>query len=208
MSSCGIVLAGGNSVRMGTSKADLDWHGTTLLQRTVDVLGTACTDVFVVAAPGQTVVVRGAEVVRDAVYDRGPLQALSAGLAAAREREAGTAFVCATDMPLLHPAFVRHMIAARVPEVDVALAVLQGHEQPLAAAYASSLVRVVNQLLARDELRLRAVFDHCRVRRLSRSELLADTALVAADPHLDSLVNVNTMEELAWARGRTGQAAL
>jgi len=34
----GIVLAGGRSTRMGTPKAWLDWHGSTLLHRTCAVV--------------------------------------------------------------------------------------------------------------------------------------------------------------------------
>src|SRR5258708_4491047 len=37
-SSAGIVLAGGRSSRMGTPKAALEWHGSTLLRRTVGIM--------------------------------------------------------------------------------------------------------------------------------------------------------------------------
>jgi molybdopterin-guanine dinucleotide biosynthesis protein A len=33
----GVVLAGGRSSRMGTAKAALEWHGSTLLRRTVGI---------------------------------------------------------------------------------------------------------------------------------------------------------------------------
>jgi molybdenum cofactor guanylyltransferase len=32
-----VVLVGGQSSRMGTSKAALEWHGSTLLRRTIDI---------------------------------------------------------------------------------------------------------------------------------------------------------------------------
>src|SRR5216683_493047 len=53
-SSAGIVLAGGRSSRMGTPKAALEWHGSTLLRRTAGILARV-TDgpVLVVRAPGQ-----------------------------------------------------------------------------------------------------------------------------------------------------------
>ena len=52
--SAGIVLAGGRSSRMGTPKPALEWHGSTLLRRTVGVIARV-TDgpVVVVRAPGQ-----------------------------------------------------------------------------------------------------------------------------------------------------------
>ena len=41
----------------------------------------------------------------------GPIQGLAAGLAAIAGR-AEIAFVCSTDMPFLHPAFVRRVLRA------------------------------------------------------------------------------------------------
>ena len=50
----GIVLAGGRSSRMGTPKAALEWHGSTLLRRVVGVAGRSLDGpVVVVRAPGQ-----------------------------------------------------------------------------------------------------------------------------------------------------------
>ena len=54
MSSAGVVLAGGRSRRMGTSKAWLDWHGSSLLERVVAVVDRAVDGpVVVVSAVGQ-----------------------------------------------------------------------------------------------------------------------------------------------------------
>ena len=189
---------------MGTAKAELDWNGVPLLQRTVNALARACDEVVVVAAPAQAVEVTGALVVRDQVGGQGPLQALVEGLRAAGRCGADAAFVCATDMPLLHPAFVAAVLAALVPGVDVVLPVDGSQEHPLAAGYLTGLAGEVAQLLSGGERRLRALFEHCRVCRLSRADLLADPALAAADPQLRSLLNVNTPEQLAAVRARAG----
>src|SRR6266581_6089080 len=100
----GIVLAGGRSSRMGTPKAALEWHGSTLLRRTAGVLARMVDGpVVVVRAPGQALPALPAqvEVVEDPREGLGPLQGLAAGLAAAADR-AEIAFVCSTDMPFLH----------------------------------------------------------------------------------------------------------
>src|SRR5918911_5539062 len=105
----GIVLAGGRSSRMGSPKAALEWHGSTLLRRISGIVGRAVDGpVVVVRAPGQELpaLPPGVEVVEDAREGRGPLQGLAAGLAAIGER-AEAAYVSSTDAPLLHPAFVR-----------------------------------------------------------------------------------------------------
>jgi molybdopterin-guanine dinucleotide biosynthesis protein A len=58
------------------------------------------------------------------------------------------------------------------------------------------------RLLAAGELRAQALLAALPVRWLDPDELLADPALRAADPALDSLVNVNTPEEYAAALRR------
>ena len=50
----GIVLAGGRSSRMGSPKAALEWHGSTLLRRVCGIVGRAVYGpIVVVRAPGQ-----------------------------------------------------------------------------------------------------------------------------------------------------------
>ena len=52
--SAAIVLAGGQSSRMGSPKAALDWHGSTLLRRVTGIMGRVVAGpVVVVSAPGQ-----------------------------------------------------------------------------------------------------------------------------------------------------------
>ena len=110
----GIVLAGGRSSRMGTPKAWLEWHGSTLLRRTCAVVARgAAGPVVVVGAPGQELpaLPDGVRVVEDAREGKGPLQGLLAGLEAV---DAEVAFVASTDMPFLHPRFVAAVCAGRV----------------------------------------------------------------------------------------------
>src|SRR5918997_1110761 len=98
----GIVLAGGRSSRMGTPKAWLDWHGTTLLRRTCGIVARGADGpVVVVKAPGQELppLPDGVRVVEDAREGRGPLQGILAGLEAV---DGELAFAASTDMPFLH----------------------------------------------------------------------------------------------------------
>ncbi len=193
---------GGRSTRMGESKADLAWHGSTLLYRTAAMLGRSVDGpVVVVAAPGQELpaLPAGVAVVEDPVAGLGPMQGLAAGLAAVAGR-ADAAFVCSTDLPFLHPAFVRRVLRALTGEADVALPVARGYRQPLAAAYRTTLAPVVADLLAGGLRRPGLILEHCAVIRLDDAALLDDPELAAGDPALDSVVNVNTPEEYRAAR--------
>jgi molybdenum cofactor guanylyltransferase len=190
---------------MGTPKAGLDWHGETLLHRTVSVLAAATGGpVAVVRAAGQPLprLPGAAIVIEDPREDRGPLQGIAAGLAALAG-DAEIAFAAATDMPFLHEAFVRRVLAVLAAErADVALPVARGYPQPLAAGYRVELAAAADQLVASGRLRPADLFAACTVVRLDEQRLLADPALRAADPDLDSLVNVNHPDEYQAALAR------
>jgi molybdopterin-guanine dinucleotide biosynthesis protein A len=196
---------------MGTPKASLPWHGSTLLRQVTGVAARALEatgggPVVVVRAPGQELpeLPDTAEVHDDPVEGRGPLQGIAVGLAAVADR-AEVAFVCSTDLPFLQVAFIGRVLAAfddaGVPP-DVVLPMARGHRQPLAAGYRTSLAPRVAKLVEADRLKPAFLFEECEVRRLDDAALHADARLAAADPGLDSVVNVNEPEDYAAALAR------
>jgi molybdenum cofactor guanylyltransferase len=189
---------------MGTPKAALEWHGSTLLYRTVGIVARATGGpVVVVRAGGQVLpdLPAGTEVVDDARDGKGPVQGIAVGLAALTGR-AETAFVSSTDMPFLHPAFIRRVLRVLADDaaVDVALPVARGYPQPLAAAYRVRLAETAERLVKEDRLRPAFLFDECAVTRLDDSALRQDPMLGALDPALDSVLNVNTPGDYQDAR--------
>lgn len=219
----GVVLVGGRSSRMGTPKAALEWHGLTLLCRTLGVLRRALDGpLLVVRAPGQRLpdIPPGVCVVEDPREGLGPLQGIATALSALDERSGATpvgrtdvgggspvtrveaAFVCSTDLPFLHPAFVRRVLAALTDDADVVLPVARGYPQPLAATYRVDLAPLVAELMAAGDLRPAFLFRHprCRTLRLDDAALLSDPVLAAVDPSLDSVVNINSPDDYHTAR--------
>ena len=197
MSSAAIILAGGRSSRMGSAKAALPWHGSTLLRRVTGLaLRTVDGPVIVVRAADQELppLDPSVEVVADAREGRGPLQGLAAGMEAIGDR-AVAAYVSSTDVPLLHPAFIRRVTAALDDDVDVVLPEIGGFRQPLSAAYRVALLPQVQELIAADRLKPAFLFERCRVRRLDDETILRDTMLARADPQRASVRNLNERSE-------------
>src|ERR1700730_12565560 len=192
---------------MGTSKAALEWHGSTLLRRTVGILARATAGpVIVVRAAGQDLPRLPADtiVVDDPREGKGPVQGIAAGLAALAG-QADTAFVTSTDLPFLHPAFVGRVLRALSAPGDgpeAALPVARGCQHPLAAASRPGLAQRAERLVKEDRLRPAFLFAECRVERLDDATLLADPALARLDPDLDSVLNVNTPDDYQAARQR------
>ena len=189
---------------MGTPKAALEWHGSTLLRRTAGILSRV-TDgpVVVVRAPGQALpaLPPGVDVVDDPREGLGPVQGIAAGLAAVAGR-VEIAFVSSTDMPFLHPAFVRRVLRAAEEGADVGLPVARGYPQPLAAAYRTALAPAAEKLAAEQRLRPAFLFEECVVTRLDEDALRADPVLAALDPGLESVLNVNEPADYQAARAR------
>ena len=178
----GIVLAGGRSSRMGTPKAWLDWHGSTLLRRTCGVVARGVSGpVVVVRAPGQELpeLPDGVRVVEDAREGQGPLQGLLAGLEATDDE---LAFAASTDMPFLHPRFVAAVCAA-AEGADAAVPHLGGFRQPLAAAYRTALAPLVAELVDADRMKPAFLFERCETRWLD------------ALPYPESVRNLNARED-------------
>ncbi len=203
----GIVLAGGRSSRMGEPKAALEWHGSTLLYRTAAVLRRAVAGpVAVVRAPGQQLpeLPDGVELVDDPVEGLGPMQGVAAGLAAVRDR-AGAAFVCSTDLPFLHPAFVRRVLRGLDdPAVDLVLPVARGFRQPLAAGYRTGLAPLIEAQIAAGNLRPGLLLKHCNADLPDDAALLTSRELARDDPGLESVLNINTPRDYDEARARPG----
>jgi molybdopterin-guanine dinucleotide biosynthesis protein A len=187
---------------MGCEKATLDWHGSTLLRRAVGIVAR-CVDgpVVVVRAAGQHLppLPPGVELATDEREARGPLQGIAAGLHALAGR-ADIVFVTGVDTPLLHPAFVAHVIASLHADDDIALPHAHGFPHPLAAAYrTATMAPLIADQLEHDRLGTRPLFERCRVRRLDAAALLGDPTIAAHDPDLRSLHNLNEPAEYAAA---------
>jgi molybdopterin-guanine dinucleotide biosynthesis protein A len=196
----GILLAGGRSRRMGSDKAALGWHGSTLARRAAGLLAR-CTSppVVVVCAPDQQLpaLPDWVEVVRDADPGLGPLAGLAAGLAAVEPR-AEVAAVCAVDAPLAHPAVMVALLGA-LGESAAVVPVSDGRPQPLFAVYRTMLGRLAEQLVAEGERRATALGERAGARSVEPFELLVVDDIAAFDPELASFLSFDDAAAYAAA---------
>jgi molybdopterin-guanine dinucleotide biosynthesis protein A len=198
MNAGGVVLCGGKSTRMGSSKALLPFGPETMLQRVVRLLATVVSPIVVVAAPEQSLPTLPAEVIvtRDEREGRGPLEGLRAGLKSV-PGIVEMAYVTSCDVPLLVPGFVRHLIGL-LGDHDIAVMEIDGFPHPLSAVYRRGTLPHVEALLAEDRLRPVFLFDAVRTRRVQPAEM------AAVDPELLTLRNLNTREDYLDALSSAG----
>jgi len=185
-----IILAGGQSRRMGKNKALLPVHGQPLILWIAQRLKPLTQDIIVVARSEEPYTSLGLSVTLDRWAGIGPLAGLHAGLMAAANP---WAFVLACDMPLVSPKLLRFLLELREEDTDVVMPCVGGREEPLHALYRKeTCLPAVEEVIARDQRRLISFLPHVRVRYVE------ETTLRTVDPELLSFLNVNTAEE--WER--------
>ena len=139
-----LVLAGGDSRRMGRTKAWLAVGETTLLRWVVDRLAPSFSEVVVsFSQPEQVREHLPYRLVFDRKPSAGPLAGLEAGLGVAKNE---VTFAVACDMPYVTPEMAEMAVAASAG-CDAAIPRINGRPEPACAAYRrSALVRITAAL--------------------------------------------------------------
>ena len=183
-----LILAGGNSSRMGVPKALMLWNGLPLWQHLVKCLTPQVEKVYLVGFPGATLPEgeTGCVFVEDPLRI-GPLGGLALGLKAIVTRKA---FVMACDMPFFSPrAFAT--LCLSMTDADIVVPHSSDGYHPLFALYDRNCVPAIEGAIARGERRLRSFYADLKVREIA----IADDD---EDWH-NALFNINTPDDLAQA---------
>jgi len=166
----------------GLHKAFLPWRGTTLLEHVMETLRPLVNELIVSVDEAHRFRHLDARIVEDLVPGAHALGGLYSGLKAAAHPRC---FVCACDMPFLHPALIRFLdeqaagFDAVVPQTPQGL-------QPLHAVYAKSALPAVAERLRGSSRDLLGLLAHLRVRIVTIDEMRP------FDPTGRSFLNVNT----------------
>ncbi len=181
-----LILAGGQSRRMGRNKAFLDWNGRPLIADLVERFRAVSDDVIVIAPDPEPFRGLPARLVPDPSPPVGPLGGLWSGLLSARYE---WAFAMACDMPLADPRVARWLFDQRAGADAVVPVDEQGRPEPLHALYRASCLNAIASAMAAGQRALMAFYSAVRVRYLPPS------AWRAIDPEGRSWRNINTPED-------------
>jgi len=182
-----VVLAGGQSRRLGTDKALLTFNGRTLLAATIETLRPLFQEVIVVSNQPQAHAHPASRLVGDVFPGKGSLGGIYSGLVAAG---APHCLVVACDMPFLNAGVIRYM-ASLASDADVVIPRLAANVEPLHAIYAKTCLPHMRQLLDEGNLKIIDFFPKVRVRYVEASEL------APWDPDHRAFMNINTPQDLA-----------
>jgi molybdopterin-guanine dinucleotide biosynthesis protein A len=187
-----IIFAGGLGTRLGgVKKALLDVGDKPIIERILEAVAPLSTNVIVVDNDDSLAHLSGVRVVPDSETRAGVLTALHSGLTAA---DGELCIVVACDMPFLSESLLRRLVDLAM-DFDVVIPVTGGQMEPMHAVYRREpCLGAIGDALARNEKRMISYLSAVRVREVFEDELRV------LDPELRSFFNVNTPEDLDWAR--------
>ncbi len=162
-----VILAGGQSRRMGRDKLQLTLAGETLLARAVRRYSEVFPRVLVSVAGPEKFPELGQKRVFDVFPGAGPLAGLHAGLLASGE----DVFLTGADMPFSSPEKAQ-VLASLCGEADACVLTDEaGRWEPLFGFYRSSLLSQAQELLSSGRRSMGALLGSVSLREVSLKEL-------------------------------------
>ncbi len=166
-----VLLAGGESTRMGSDKAMLKWHGRPLWTCQLEKLRALTSNIFVSTRSAVPWRPQDVKLVIDEAPSRGPLSGITASLAI---METDCLLVLAVDMPFITLSHLKNTCDQAKPGMG-AVPFVNGKMEPLAAVYPKRAASIFAEALKGTDYSLQQV-----VRRLTGLELIRQIPIAGA----------------------------
>jgi molybdenum cofactor guanylyltransferase len=167
MKAAAIILAGGQSSRMGTNKALLKINEKTNIERIVDKIKILFDDIILVTNDSEQYEFLGLRMIPDQYPGRGPLAGVHAGLTAS---DYDINFIVACDMPFLSGELAVALVN-NACHYDAVIPVINGKQHPLFAVFKKQIATSVEERIKAGQLRMKHLLDHLNVLYLTEKEL-------------------------------------
>lgn len=181
----GVILAGGQSSRMGSDKALLPYRGGRIIETVHRQMADLFEDVLLVTNTPDQYTFLGCRTVTDLYPGMGALAGLHAGLTHSRNPYI---FAVACDMPYLNSALIAALAACR-HKADVVIPEGEGGLEPLHAVYSTNCLPHMQASLLAGQIRIASIFPRVSVQCFKRQQV------AAIDPAFDSFCNINTPDD-------------
>jgi molybdopterin-guanine dinucleotide biosynthesis protein A len=189
----GVILAGGQSRRMGSDKRFVRIGEQTLLEGTISVCEQVFTEVLiVVGSPHRELPNLSPRVVTDLIPNCGSLGGLYTGLSYA---SCPHVFVVACDMPFLDAVVIRRFVALD-RHADLLMVRLAQGLQPMHAVYSKACLPYLKRMIESGILKIQSLAEE----RGLAVHVVSEEAMRSISPQLLSFLNVNTPGDLEFAR--------
>ena len=196
----GVILAGGQSRRMGQNKALMRLGNEPLIVHVIRQMESVTDELLLITNEPDLYTSLKLPIYPDILPDMGALGGLHAGLSYA----ANSTVICVgCDMPLLQSNLLSHLVAL-LGSYDAVVPCVQAVDRPspvfqtLSAVYSKRCLPVIDEMLAVGELRVHALYDRIDARIVQPHEWRE------FDPRGLSFFNINTPEDFEKAEKYIG----
>ena len=184
-----VILAGGNSSRLGRDKALVNICNSSSIIHTIVSKLQVISDDVIIATNGKKYAGLGVRLTSDIYLNNGPLAGLHSGLLAAKHSHA---LVVACDMPFLNVELLNYMVSQPL-DYDALVPKIEGCLEPLHAIYSRQCITEIERMLKANRFRTYELLDTILVQYL-----LQDT-IAMFDPEYRSFFNINSPKTLKEA---------
>lgn len=179
----GLVLAGGQSRRMGQDKTQLLWQGKTWVDLAAEKLGSFCNEVLILS--GSNPIQSQYPILPDSPKAQGPLAALLSGIHASHHSEI---IVLAADFPLIPAGLFPHLYSQWSADAEVLIPEVAGQRQYLCSLWRKSALGTLEKAAESGTFALKAIIPEL-------SAQIVDPALIFEGLPPEAFWNINTPED-------------
>jgi len=144
-----IILAGGQSSRMGTDKAMLQINGKTLLENAIEICRPVCNKILI-SSNNPDHDKFGYQIVPDEIKNCGPIGGIYSCL---KKSETDWNFIISVDTPFVTGEFIR-FLTSQTDNYNVVVPVHHGEKEPLITLYHKNCLPVIENQLAIQQFKI------------------------------------------------------
>ncbi|HEY4602466.1 MAG TPA: molybdenum cofactor guanylyltransferase [Cerasibacillus sp.] len=160
MDICSVILAGGESSRMGTNKALLKLNNEIVIEKIFNELQQLSSRVYIVANEKKIYDFLNIPIISDRFYGKGPLAGIETALYHAAE---DVIVISPCDTPFIHKEIYRYLVD-ELKTYDAVIPYYDNQPQPLSGIYKKRILPIIQEQLQNDELRIRSFFSKINVK--------------------------------------------
>lgn len=174
MNTCGVILAGGKSSRMGTDKALLKLNNKTVIEHIISEFLKVTDDIIIVANKPEYYHFLNLPIVSDRYQDKGPLGGLETAL---YHGSADNYLISACDTPFINHR-VYQVLLAELKNFDAIIPKYKDRLHPLSGIYARSLLPDIQYQIEQNNLRVQSFFNQRNINYIDQFTSINDDVLM------------------------------
>lgn len=180
----GIILAGGQNLRMGRNKALVEWRGKRLIDWIIEALDPICSNIIIssnelIPAPANC------HIVEDRYRNIGPIAGIESGLF---HSSSEINIIVSCDTPRLTTDFFNYMIGKH-GKYEISLPLHDGVNEPMIGIYNRAVLPVIQKAIEQGHYKPPAIIRSCKYQ-----EVPIGSTLNIYEPNM--FLNLNSPEDL------------